>query len=88
MDPITLGPAHMVADVAAVKAKYGFTGIPITDNGRMGSKLVGIVTSRDIDFLLEKGKESKEDQIPLSEVRMSGSHFDQLHFKETQCTQQ
>jgi len=68
LDPITLGPAHMVADVSAVKAKYGFTGIPITDNGRMGSKLVGIVTSRDIDFLLEKGKESKEDQIPLSEV--------------------
>merc|ERR1719427_2174714 len=68
LDPIVLGSDNVVQDVADVKKKYGFTGIPITDNGRMGSKLVGIVTSRDIDFLLEKGKESKEDQIPLSEV--------------------
>ncbi len=52
-----LGPDHEVKDVAEVKKKHGFTGIPITENGKMGSKLVGIVTSRDIDFLVEKGPE-------------------------------
>ena len=67
LDPIVLGSDNVVQDVADVKKKYGFTGIPITDNGKMGSKLVGIVTSRDIDFLLEKGKEGA--QTPLSEVR-------------------
>jgi len=66
LDPVVLGPNHVVADVEAVKKKYGFTGIPITDNGKMGSKLVGIVTSRDIDFLLEKGNEGA--QMLLSEV--------------------
>lgn len=66
LSPLTLGPANIVQDVADVKKKYGFTGIPITDNSKMGGKLVGIVTSRDIDFLLEKKDSSR---MKLSEVR-------------------
>jgi IMP dehydrogenase len=35
-----------ISDIDAIKAKYGFSGVPITVDGRMGSKLVGIVTTR------------------------------------------
>lgn len=61
-DPVVLTTHHTVGDVLEIKRKKGFCGIPITENGRMGGKLVGIVTSRDIDFL------EKSTDIPLEHV--------------------
>ncbi|EGG06437.1 uncharacterized protein MELLADRAFT_43532 [Melampsora larici-populina 98AG31] len=49
-DPVCLAPENTVADVLAVKESQGFCGIPVTDTGKLGGLLMGIVTARDIQF--------------------------------------
>jgi len=61
MDAVVLSPRNTVKDVDEIKQEHGFSGIPITEDGTLGSKLVGIVTNRDIDF-------EKDRSRPLSEV--------------------
>jgi IMP dehydrogenase len=57
MDPITLGPDHMVQDAVDLMEKYSISGVPITVDGT----LVGILTNRDLRF------EEKFDQ-PIRNV--------------------
>jgi len=61
IDPVVLSPVNTVSDVDSIKQEHGFSGIPITQDGTLGSKLVGIVTNRDIDF-------EKDRSRPLSDV--------------------
>ncbi len=61
VDPVVLSPKHTVADVDALKREQGFSGVPITEDGTLGSKLMGIVTNRDIDF-------EKDRSTPLRDV--------------------
>lgn len=65
-DPITLSPDHTIRDLYAVKKKFGFSGIPVTDDGSRTGKLVGIVTNRDVD--LEKDLDLKLRDVMTSEV--------------------
>src|SRR4030042_2932734 len=55
-NPIVLGPFNRIRDIDAIKEKYGFSGIPITEDGTLHSKLIGVVTNRDIDFEQDRSK--------------------------------
>jgi CBS domain-containing protein len=41
-------------------ASFAYSGVPITESGTLGSKLVGIVTNRDVDFVTERETKLKE----------------------------
>jgi IMP dehydrogenase/GMP reductase len=49
-EPIVLSPKNTIADIDNISERYGFSGVPITEDGTLRSKLVGIVANRDVDF--------------------------------------
>ncbi|KAL9094432.1 MAG: hypothetical protein Q9165_003282 [Trypethelium subeluteriae] len=50
LDPVVISPSTTVGEAKALKDKWGFGGFPVTENGTLHSKLVGIITTRDIQF--------------------------------------
>ena len=48
LDPIVLHPSYDVAEVKKIMNETGYSGFPVTEDGNIGSKLVGIITERDI----------------------------------------
>ncbi|KAF2720886.1 IMP dehydrogenase [Polychaeton citri CBS 116435] len=50
LDPIVISPSTTVGEVRELKETWGFGGYPVTEQGTLRSKLVGIVTPRDIQF--------------------------------------
>jgi IMP dehydrogenase len=50
VDPITLPPGATLGDAEAIMSKYHISGVPITENG---SRLVGILTNRDVRFVTD-----------------------------------
>jgi len=62
-DPICITADATVADVLELQHVNGFTGYPVTESGKLGGKLLGIITSRDIDFL-----EASQASVTVGEV--------------------
>jgi IMP dehydrogenase len=49
MDPFVLRPRDTVEKALAIRREHGVATVLLTENGGMGSKFLGIITSRDID---------------------------------------
>ena len=54
LDPFVVAADAKLSDLDSIKQKHGFSGCPVTDNGKVGGKLVGIVTTRDHDFVKDR----------------------------------
>ena len=78
-DPMVLSPTHRVSDIDLIKYQYGFAGIPVTEDGKMGSKLLGIVTTRDTDFVTDRDTPLKEVMTKDLIVAEEGVSLEEAH---------
>lgn len=62
-DPVVLGPDNTISDIDSIRERHGFSGIPITENGTLESRLIGIVTNRDIDFEPDRTRRLREVMV-------------------------
>jgi IMP dehydrogenase len=56
IDPVTIGPEARIAEVLQLMERYRISGIPVVE----GTKLVGIVTNRDLRFETNLSQKVKE----------------------------
>ncbi|CAG9989895.1 unnamed protein product [Clonostachys byssicola] len=74
-DPVVIDRNTTVGEAKLLKEKWGFGGFPVTElepwltldfkeSGKLGSKLLGIVTNRDIQF-------EDDASVPVSEVMVT-----------------
>jgi len=52
--PRCVKPTIMVSELDRIRAGVTFTGFPVTETGTAGSKLLGLVTKRDTDYLVDR----------------------------------
>jgi IMP dehydrogenase len=64
LDPVVIHSKTTVGEAIALKEKWGFGGFPVTENGKLGSKLLGIVTNRDLQF-------EEDFEQPVSKVMVT-----------------
>ncbi|CAE8621300.1 unnamed protein product [Polarella glacialis] len=68
MDPHVLGPNDRVEDVDRIRATHDVSTVMITDGGVMGNRFLGIVTSRDIDFVENRKTKLSDVMTPKAKV--------------------
>lgn len=51
MDPLCIPPTMLLSELATLRKTCGFTGFPVTENGKLGSRMLGLITKNDTDFV-------------------------------------
>lgn len=59
-DVFVLPPDAPISDIDAIRKKMGFSTVPITEDGKVGSLLIGIVSSADIDFVDDRSTKVRD----------------------------
>ena len=62
-DPVVLGPESTIADIDRIHEQMGFSGIPITEDGTLQGRLIGMVTNRDIDFETDRSRPLRDVMV-------------------------
>jgi len=67
-NPVVLSPQNTIKDVYNVNDRYGFFSVPITEDGTLNSKLIGIVTHRDVRYRQDMETKLKAVMTPREKL--------------------
>ncbi len=67
-NPVVLSPQNIIKDVYNIAEKYGFFSTPITEDGTLNSKLLGIVTHRDVRYRNDMETKLKDVMTPREKL--------------------
>lgn len=68
LEPAVLSPQSGIRELDDLRELRKISGVPITTDGKMGSKLVGIVSNRDTDFINDRTQTLAEVMTPLERL--------------------
>lgn len=68
VEPAVLSPHHLVSDLDKLQADKDISGVPVTIDGKMGSKLLGLVSNRDTDFIENRNLMLSEVMTPIDDL--------------------
>lgn len=68
LDPAVLSPNAIVSELDELRAIRKISGVPVTADGQMGSKLVGLISNRDTDFLKDRSLPISQLMTPLDKL--------------------
>jgi len=68
LEPAVLSPDAIVSDLDSLRSSRRISGVPVTVDGKMGSRLVGLISNRDTDFLDNRNLKISELMTPLEKL--------------------
>src|SRR5690606_20542633 len=71
-DPITIPPTMRIRDVIALRQQHGISGFPVVE----GTKVVGIITNRDLRFEEDMDAEVRTKMTPRERLVVVGEDAD------------
>ena len=80
-------PSTTVGECYDAKTKHGFSGFPVTANGKIGSKLVGLVTARDVDFVAQDRHNTKVHEVISLAITSTHSYISTAGVQTTSLTE-
>lgn len=59
-DPICAKPEDTIETIYQIREQYGYKAVPVTDTGKPGGKLMGLITANDYFYYKHKGAKVKD----------------------------
>mmetsp|Transcript_16096 Transcript_16096/g.16229 ORF Transcript_16096/g.16229 Transcript_16096/m.16229 type:complete len:515 (-) Transcript_16096:138-1682(-) len=68
LEPAVLSGDNSITELDEIRRQRNIKGVPVTEDGKMGSKLIGLVTNRDTDFISERNLKISDVMTPLKDL--------------------